>query len=150
VARVSWRLLLSSACAISLCAVVPAGAAVSKSVVLQFRTPSGNIGCSFSAGLDGAEAPTVRCDIRSRLRPEPKAPKSCPLDYGDSIQVKRLGRPQLVCHGDTAIDPRSRVLGYGTQWRRDGITCTSRTIGLTCANRSGHGFFVSRQSWRLF
>ncbi len=141
------RLLLSLvAAAFALAVALPA----SGSTIASFRTPTGNIGCVFSAGLDGAEKPTIRCDIRSRLRPEPKAPKSCPLDYGDSIQVVRLGRAILVCHGDTAIDPGSRVLQYGHTFRRDGLSCTSRFDGLTCSNRSGHGFFMSRQSWRVF
>jgi hypothetical protein len=122
----------------------------SGSTIVSFRTPTGNIGCVFSAGIDGAEKPTIRCDIRSRLRPEPRPPKSCPLDYGDSIQVHRLGRAILVCHGDTAIDPASRVLRYGHTFRRDGLSCTSYFYGLNCSNRSGHGFFMSRQSWRTF
>jgi hypothetical protein len=127
------------------------GAAVAPASVVQlFRTPSGNIGCAFSAGLPGAEKPTLRCDIRSRLRPEPRAPKSCPLDYGDAIEVSQLGHPTLVCHGDTAIDPRAPVLAYGHSWRRGGISCTSRPTGLTCSNRSRHGFFLSRQKWQLF
>ena len=141
------RLLLPVAAAgFVLAAALPA----SGSTIASFRTPTGNIGCVFSAGLDGAEKPTIRCDIRSRLRPEPRAPKSCPLDYGDSIQVYRLGHPILVCHGDTAIDPGSRVLQYGHTFRRDGLSCTSYVYGLNCSNRSGHGFFMSRQSWRTF
>ncbi len=130
--------------------VAPAAARTGKAVIREFRTPTGNIGCVFSSGLDGAAAPTVRCDIRSRLRPEPKRPSSCPLDYGDSLQVERTGATILVCHGDTAIDPRSRVLAYGHQFLRDGIICVSRFSGLTCTNASGHGFFLSRQSWRVF
>ena len=118
--------------------------------MISFRTPTGNIGCVFSAGLTGAEKPTIRCDIRSRLRPAPRRPKRCPLDYGDSIQVSQFGRVTLVCHGDTAIDPQARVLQYGRTWRRDGLSCTSRFDGLTCTNESKHGFFMSRQSWRVF
>jgi hypothetical protein len=144
--RQSGTLLI--ACALA--ALVLPGAAVS-STVLLFRTPSGNIGCVYSAGLGpGTVAPTVRCDIRSRLRPEPARPKSCRLDYGDSIEVSRHGRASLVCHGDTAIDPQSRVIAYGRTFRRGGITCTSETRGLTCSNSSGHGFFLSRQRWRIF
>ena len=127
-----------------------ASAATSKAVIREFRTPSGNIGCVFSSGLDGAEAPTIRCDIRSRLRPQPKPPANCPLDYGDSLQVTRAGRTILVCHGDTAIDPGSRVLAYGHQFSRGGLTCVSRFSGLTCTNTAGHGFFLSRDSWRVF
>jgi hypothetical protein len=127
-----------------------AGAGAAGAVVVQFRTPTGNIGCAFSSGLTGFEAPTVRCDIRSRLHPEPKPPATCRLDYGDSIQVFARRRPSLVCHGDTAIDPRSRVVAYGHEFSRAGITCVSRITGMTCTNRTGHGFFLSRESWRLF
>ncbi len=142
-------LILATLSALTLLAGT-ASATAGAPVVVQFRTPTGNIGCAYSAGLDGAEAPTVRCDIRSRLRPEPKAPASCRLDYGDSIQVTRTGRAVLVCHGDTAIDPRSRVIAYGHLFRRGGIGCVSRATGLTCSNATGHGFFLSRQSWRIF
>jgi hypothetical protein len=138
--------ILATAGACCLLLALPAAG----STVISFRTPTGNIGCVFSSGLTGDETPTVRCDIRSRLRPNPKRPKRCPLNYGDSIQVSRLGHPILVCHGDTAIDPHSRVLRYGQTWQRDGLSCTSRFDGLTCTNQSGHGFFMSRQSWRLF
>ena len=122
----------------------------SASTVYLFRTPTGNIGCAYSIGLDGFAAPTVRCDIRSRLHPEPRPPANCRLDSGDSIQIFRLGPATLVCHGDTAIDPSAPVLAYGHTWRRSGLTCVSQRIGLRCFNRSGHGFFLSRQSWQIF
>lgn len=144
-----WALILATL-SVSALLAGSASATVRASIVVQFRTPTGNIGCAYSAGLAGAEAPTVRCDIRSRLRPEPKPPASCRLDYGDSIQVARTGRAVLVCHGDTAIDPRSRVIAYGHLFRRGGIGCVSRATGLTCSNATGHGFFLSRQSWRIF
>lgn len=132
--------------------VVCAGAssASSKAVLREFRTPTGNIGCVFAEGLVGDLAPTIRCDIRSRLVPAPEPPKGCRLDSGDSIQVSRRGRAILVCHGDTAIDPHARVLAYGHLFRRDGVSCVSRAVGLTCSNTQGHGFFMSRQSWRIF
>ena len=120
------------------------------STISSFRTPTGNIGCVFSSGLTGAEKPTIRCDIRSRLRPAPHRPKRCPLDYGDSLEVSQLGHVTLVCHGDTALDPHAKVLHYGQSRRRGGLSCTSRFDGLTCINKSRHGFFMSRQSWRLF
>jgi hypothetical protein len=134
----------------TLAAMLVVAQATASAVVVQFRTPSGNIGCIFSAGLVGDVVPTVRCDIRSRLRPEPRRPASCPGDYGDSIQVRKRGRATLVCHGDTALDPHARPIAYGHVWRRDGITCTSRVTGLTCSNVAGHGFFVSRRRWRVF
>jgi len=127
----------------------PARRPAAASTVLFFRTPSGNIGCVFSAGLAGAAAPVLRCDVRSGLRPRPRRPAACDLDYGDSVAVGRAGRASLVCHGDTVLDPRARVLGYGRTWSRGGISCASRATGLTCMNRSGHGFFLSRERWRI-
>jgi hypothetical protein len=129
---------------------VTAASSAAPAAVVLFRTPSGNIGCEYSAALPGAAAPDVRCDIRSGLRPRPHRPPSCPLDYGDSVEIGRHGRASLVCHGDTAIDPQARVLAYGRTFRRGGITCTSARKGLTCSNSGGHGFFLSRERWRRF
>lgn len=117
--------------------------------VLAFRTPSGNIGCVYSGGSAG-KRPELRCDILSGLRPPPRRPAGCGLDYGDSLELSEIGRPSPVCHGDTAIDPRAPVLAYGRTWRRSGLDCTSRSVGLRCSNRSGHGFFLSRQSSKTF
>jgi Family of unknown function (DUF6636) len=117
--------------------------------VMSFRTPSGNIGCVYSPAALGTKA-ALRCDIRSGIQPKPTRPKGCDLDYGDSYELRRARRAILVCHGDTAIDPRAPVLRYGNTWRRNGITCRSRATGLRCSNASGHGFFMSRaQSYRF-
>ncbi len=136
-------------CCCSLVLAAHSSGAPGKAVVVQFRSPTGNIGCVFSSGLDGFATPAVRCDIRTRLRPAPRAPKSCKLDYGDSLQVLKTGRASLVCHGDTAIEPRSRIIAYGHQFSRAGITCASRASGMTCTNLSRHGFFVSREAWKF-
>jgi uncharacterized protein DUF6636 len=114
-----------------------------------FRTPSGNIGCVYSAAAPGSKA-GLRCDIRSGIKPRPARPKGCDLDYGDSYEIGRTGRAILVCHGDTALDPRAKALAYGRTWRRNGITCRSKTTGLRCSNAAGHGFFMSRaRSYRF-
>lgn len=111
-------------------------------VVVSFRTPTGNIGCVFASGL----GPTnLRCDIRSRLRPVPPRPHGCDLDWGDSYELGVTGTTAITCHGDTAILPSARPLRYGQSWSRAGLTCTSRFTGLTCRNRSRHGFLLSRQ-----
>ena len=127
--------------ATALTAASPADAAFD-----AFRTPSGNIGCVYSTG------PTyLRCDIRSRLKPKPSRPKGCvDLEWGDSLSLARTGRAGIVCHGDTAILPGSKILGYGKTWKHGPFTCTSRMTGLTCTNAAGHGFFLSRESWRRF
>jgi Family of unknown function (DUF6636) len=45
----------------------------------------------------------------------------------------------------------TRTLRLGETWRGGGFRCTSRPKGLTCANPSGHGFWLGRQrGFRLF
>jgi hypothetical protein len=69
--------------------------------------------------------------------------------YGDSFIMTATGRPRWGCHGDTALRS-GHALRYGATWRSGAFTCTSRLNGLTCTNRAGHGFFLSRQSYRTF
>ena len=40
--------------------------------------------------------------------------------------------------------------GTARPGRAAGSSCRSETTGLTCRNRVGHGFFLSRARWRLF
>jgi uncharacterized protein DUF6636 len=111
----------------------------------HFRTPSGNIGCVMSAG--GA-----RCDIRKRdWAPLPR-PASCSqqVDYGQGLQVAHRGQATFVCAGDTALEPGLASLSYGTASRVDGSECISRDDGVTCVNQTGHGFFISVQSYQVF
>ena len=118
-----------------------------------FKTPSGNIVCGHSVAASARET-SVECGIRSGLKPAP--PNTCTdLDYsGKRVGLTALGRAvPVVCAGDPGpflFASRARVLAYGRTWRGGGIVCTSRRIGLTCRNRRGHGFFLSRARWRSF
>ena len=107
---------------------------------VYFHTPSHNIGCVYSSS-----PASLRCDIRSGLRPRPPRPGNCDVDWGDSYGLGATGRATITCHGDTAIDRNSRILRYGSTWKRGAFTCRSKATGLRCRNRSGHGFFMSRQ-----
>ena len=120
---------------------VPAGGA-SDLELSAFRMPSRNVGCIY-AKFAGQPA-SLRCDILSGIKPLPPKPRACDLDWGTAIGLNRTGRARLMCVGDTAYDPRARVLAYGTSWSRNGFTCTSRMTGLRCTNLSGHGFTLSR------
>jgi Family of unknown function (DUF6636) len=132
-----------------LLASVLSGSAVgAKYVFVTFRTPSHNIGCGYSK-FPGEPA-NLRCDIRSGLKPRPPKPKKCDLDWAYGYAMGRTGRAGTFCAGDTVLDPKARVLGYGNTWQRNGFNCTSRTTGLTCRNLSGHGFYLSREHSRTF
>jgi hypothetical protein len=110
----------------------------------SFRAPSSNIGCEVDAS-------TTRCDIREHSWPLPPKPPSCDLDWGQGIQISGLEKPDFVCAGDTALDPAATVLAYGRRTRQGSIVCDSEQAGVTCTNEaSGHGFFLSRDSYRIF
>lgn len=104
---------------------------------MQFRTPSGNIGCAYAAT-------SLRCDIRSGIPHPPPRPKNCDLDWGGGYAMNATGPATVMCAGDTAIEPSSTVIPYGTTWHRGAFSCTSQPAGLRCTNASRHGFFLSK------
>ena len=123
------------------CAVAVAASAQGRESVYEtFRMPSGNIACGYITGFGPV---TLRCDILSGLRPEPRRP--CELDWTGLSMGRGTARP--TCAGDTVYDRRARVLKYGSVWKRGPFTCISLLIGLSCANSTGHGFFLSKERW---
>jgi hypothetical protein len=116
---------------------------------ISFRAPSGNIYCAYNSADSGSPA-FLRCDIRSHLHPAPR-PHTCVEGvYGESVGMTKTSAAHVLCISDTTYNPSARVLGYGTSWSRDGFRCTSRATGLTCTNTRGHGFFLSRESWKVY
>jgi hypothetical protein len=121
------------------------------------KTPSGNIACVYWLR---AAAPSIGCRIRSGLVPEPRTDRpGCPRT--DDVSLRATGRPTIggrsICRGEDegdagpfAFESVARVLAYGTTWAGGGLRCTSAETGLTCRNKSGHGFFLSRENWRAF
>jgi hypothetical protein len=122
------------------------GARTAPPTLRSFHTPSGNVGCSAD---DTSGQWELRCDIGQKNWREPAQPRSCDLDYGDALGMSAAGRPYWVCHGDTVLG-QGPVLAYGQSWRAGPFTCLSQVAGVTCSNRTGHGFFLSRASHRVF
>jgi hypothetical protein len=110
-----------------------------------FETPSHNIGCYM-------DRKSVRCDIREHDWSPPPEPHYCikaGVDWGGGVAVAS-NRASIVCAGDTTLGGPG-LLGYGHAARRGPIYCLSRTVGITCRNAdTGHGFFLSRASYRVF
>lgn len=108
-----------------------------------FQSPTGNIMCMFYG--DG-----IRCDVmRISNRPPPR-PADCDLEWGQAFEVGVQARRGIrLCYGDTVAD-NYRSLPYGRKFTRAGITCASERKGVTCTNRRGAGFFVSRGSQSVF
>ncbi|HEX8691740.1 MAG TPA: DUF6636 domain-containing protein [Longimicrobium sp.] len=115
----------------------------------SFRTPSGNIACMAAVEDDGGW--TLRCDIAMSQRSWEggSAGEECDLDDGDSLGLNATGRAYWVCHGDTVLGPGAPTLSYGSTWSVGPFTCTVERTGVTCRNRSRHGFTLSRTSYRI-
>ncbi len=151
-----FSLLMSTAVAIAIAAVAMSSSAFGSAGarnVPGFRSPSGNIHCYYDPK---AQAPN---GIRPLL--------TCGLvhaDYAMQLQHRCLAgdwhgfglrantKPTLFCAGNPnyAIHPVYTSLAYGKSWTRGPFTCTSRITGVTCRTPSGHGLFVSRQSYRTW
>ena len=112
------------------------------------RTPTHNITCALTPGA-------LHCDIaqasyRSRLQKGCLAPPT-QLDW-HGFELTPKGKGAVTCSGGVLVmgPVRYVTLGYGRTWRNGVYTCRSRLAGLTCTNRSGHGLFLSRVSYRTF
>jgi hypothetical protein len=122
-----------------------------------FKTPSGNIVCAYSKA---PSRPLVECMIKTGLKPKPPYTAACKaagLDWNaNRVSIGASGRAHpTACAGDAGafFGPRyehAPALAYGRAWRRDGLRCNSELDGLTCRNKRGHGFFLSRARWRSF
>ena len=121
--------------------------------VIGFKTPSNNIHCQLldTEGDDRRLSVYLRCDLAERRNPSPPSPRDCPGEWGQAYTVMR-DEPdaRMICQSDTIFDDRLQTLPYGSAWRQGGFNCVSERDGLTCKNRFGHGFRLSRFSQQLF
>ena len=114
---------------------------------IYFHSPSGNIACALMSG----EFAGARCDMRDLTQSFPKRPADCDLDWGDAFGIDAGARQgQVLCHGDTVMDPNAMVLGYGQSATLGEITCSSEKTGMTCRNATGHGFSIAKAAQHLF
>lgn len=138
--------LVLVAAASALASTAPGAAASTQHHSSFFESPSRNIGCTLLDGL-------ARCDILQRSWSPPPRPSSCPhiVDFGQGLVVATTGAARFVCAGDTAADPQAPILAYGQVDVVGPLRCASAVTGVTCrSTRTGHGFFISRQGYRLF
>jgi hypothetical protein len=112
-----------------------------------FRSPTGNIHCAL-VRIDGRAS--LRCDIQQITNRLPQPPADCDLDWGKAFSMdvddRHAGR---ICHGDTVVG-RYPILAYGQIWSRGGFICRSDQTGMSCRNRQGAGFDLSRSSQKLY
>jgi hypothetical protein len=116
-----------------------------------FQSPTGNIFCIFLPD-QGRFRAGVRCDLKE-LTNRPPAPPTCQDLWGDAFSIVDKATVGIrLCHpaSDTLIVGNTFILAYGATWKVEVMTCTSATSGVTCVNRGGHGFTISREAQRLF
>ena len=151
--RLLTLLLLAGACA-------PVAAAAT---IPGFRSPSGNIKCLFipsaPTGSGGRTPATILCtiahaDYAKTLQARCLGPTGAGVDWhGFLLPAARKGT--VSCSGGALYNPTTQhpsyvTLAYGKTWRQKMLSCTSAIDGVNCSNPSGHGMFISRQTWRTW
>lgn len=145
------RFLLTSCVLFAWTWMVPGTAQAQNAV--GFQTPSGNIHCLAYNHEPGAPYATLECDIgdRSGNAPVRPRPADCDFDWGQRFVLDGAAAgAQLGCASDWLGSDGNAVLNYGSSMTFGAITCTSRKTGLTCKNKRGEGFFLSRRRQTLF
>ena len=128
-----------AALALAVSVAVPLAAPPPISEDLGFRTPSGNVVCA-AGRLVGAGGSGLLCVVFSAS--DRRGERTWYMRRTGPAGVRFL-RSNIRTEGLAA-------LAYGRSWSRLGFRCASRRTGLTCRNRSRHGFFLSRESQRRF
>ena len=138
-----------AASVVGLVVLTGSASASSSSGLKGFQTPTRNIVCG---GYAGSQPAFLRCDISSGLKPKPPRPKGCEFDFGGTLTLSAKGRARIGCVSDVVLPnpAKARVLAYGKTWRYGPFKCRSARTGLTCRNRKGHGFVLSRERWSRF
>ena len=111
-----------------------------------FMTPSGNIFCNGAV-----ESSEISCTIVDRMGPpaQPR-PASCAATWGHTFRLSAMGQAALLCTNAPRRVNYTDVAPYGATGQFGDITCQSENTGLTCRNREGRGFFLSRSRQELF
>ena len=149
-------LLSSATLAIVTAAVAMSPAAAGNSgarVVPGISSPSGNIRCYYDSKAGGPRGatPLLTCGLRHAAYAM-RLQRRCLAGDWHGFGLTAKSMPTLFCAGNAnySIRPVYTTLGYGRSWARGPFTCTSRVTGVTCRNQSGHGVFLSRQSYRTW
>jgi hypothetical protein len=99
-----------------------------------FKTPSGNIVCWVFDVIDSAKPFQLECAVLS-------AAKTWVLPQTERVTVV----------DEVKTDRMAPILAYGHRWHLHSLSCTSRSKGLSCSDaQTGHGFFLSRDTQRVF
>jgi hypothetical protein len=134
--------------------------AATKSMLVHFQSPSGNINCIGAPA--GSFGPTfVDCLVRKNTWParlKRAKPANCDLDW-DPAQLGLQKRKVFIgsCRGDIGplcvyTSDKCSTLAYGRSVDIGLIRCTSATSGVTCRYRSAPrvGFLIARERYIVY
>ncbi len=128
--------------ALGLAAGFPASIAFAD--VWSFETPSENVQCTV--GQDFNVQSDITCTIIERSGP-PALPRpgNCTAGWGHVFSMRERGPVTMECQHPSQDRSAFDRADYGVTGEFGGFTCLSTRQGLTCTNRDGNGFFLSRR-----
>ena len=147
-------LLISFALALFAAALLASSAAGRSGgqTLAGFRSPSGNIKCSYNPnGLtERGRTRVLTCGLE-QANYATRLQHRCEAGDWHGFTLMPTKRPVLFCPAGASGDHVVyTTLAYGRNWQRGPFTCTSRVTGVTCRSRTGHGLFLSRQAYRAW
>jgi hypothetical protein len=94
-------------------------------------------------------APRLLC--RASPIPTPKTATS--LGLGHFVTLQKTGSPQRIrLHEYAWVQPNPKAAGLtaGDTWAASGVTCTITEAAVRCSNTAGHGFTITRTTYKAF
>jgi len=147
------RLLFSflvCVCCLPAVASAPALASTTASSAQLWTALDRNVTCGIAIHPPNTPPTQLLCSATSV--PAPKAG----VGFGDPgfVFLGSVGRPSLArLSQDTFVGTHPVALGSGRKWGGIGpiaVTCTIGASAVRCVNRAGHGFTITRSSYRAF
>ena len=137
-------------------AAAASGSATATGTLPGLVSPSGNIKCLYVPGVGSPSrllCSIAQASYAARLQSRCLGPTGAGVDW-HGFQLSVAGKGTITCTGGILYagtqHPRYVVVPYGKSWRQGVFACKSRTNGITCLNRRGHGLFLSRSAWRVW
>jgi hypothetical protein len=109
-----------------------------------FKTQNGKIYCLW---VTSGRA-TVVCGIKNgKLKPAPTNKCRIGDPTGGWLSINARGRARVqACSGDAgpfASPKQTKVLAPGKTWSGGGMSCKATASGMTCRNKTNHGFTMT-------
>ena len=123
--------------------------APAKAEVFTLATEANNIHCDVGDNPAKAE---LMCNIFNRTGPLPQPkPAKCQSSWGHAYFISATGPVQMLCLDQWPNDWIGNArFQTGKASDFGGIVCDVTPDSLTCRNRAGHGFHLSKTSQKVF